>query len=163
MDAMPDVGEAFLIMGEIADSIEQKINILYDCGARNFLFAYIPPAEYGPIANEGLPPEEVPTFLSEAYNYELYLELFDENDDDPLPADINISTINLFEIFQEIMAIREFLGFTNVTDPCITPYVTKGAFCKERDEYFWWDQVHPTKKVHALLGEIALLYVPEPD
>ena len=158
-----DMGAAFTIMEEVADVIEANIRTLYGCGARNFLFVYIPPAEYSPLANQGLPPEEVPTLLSEAYNFNLYLELFDPSDDDPLPADINIAPLNFFFVFKEIMAIRESLGFTNVTDTCITYNVIKDAFCKNRDEYFWWDIVHPTKKVHALLGEIAFMYLPELD
>ncbi|MDH3777523.1 MAG: SGNH/GDSL hydrolase family protein [Gammaproteobacteria bacterium] len=158
-----DMDAAFTIMQEVADVIEANIRTLYGCGARNFMFVYIPPAEYSPLANQGFPPELVPTPLSEAYNYELYLELFDPSDDDPLPADINIAPVNFFDIFKDIMAMRESLGFTNVTDTCITYYVTKGAFCKNRDEYFWWDMVHPTKEVHALLGRIALMYLPELD
>ena len=151
------------IMEDVADVIEANIMRLYGCGARNFMFVYIPPAEYSPLANQGAPPEMVPTPLSEAYNYELYLELFYPFDDDPLPADINISPLNFFDIFEDIMAMREALGFTNVTDTCITYYVTKGAFCENRDEYFWWDVVHPTKKVHALLGQIALMHLPVLD
>jgi phospholipase/lecithinase/hemolysin len=158
-DAM-DMEAVEEIIGDVAGAIEENILRLYACGARNFLFVYIPPAEYSPLANGGVLPELIPTFLSEAYNAQLYLELFV---DSPLPDDINIATVDFFNIFKEIMAMRESLGFTNVTDTCITYYVTKGAFCKNRDEYFWWDVVHPTKKVHALLGEIALIYLPELD
>ena len=164
--AAADVGDmaaVFTIMQEVANAIEENILRLHECGARNFLFAFIPPAEYSPIANQGFPPELIPTPLSEAYNYHLYLELFDPFDDDPLPADINISAISVFDIFKDMMAMRDALGFTNVTDTCITYYVTNGAFCKNRDSYFWWDMVHPTKKVHALLGQIALMYIPELD
>ena len=158
-----DMEAVVTIMEEVADAIEANIRTLYGCGARNLMFVYIPPAEYSPIANQGFPPELVDTPLSEAYNYQLYLELFDPLDDDPLPADMNISTVDFFSIFKNVMAMRESLGFTNVIDTCITYYVTKGAICKNRDEYFWWDMVHPTKKVHALLGQIALFYLPDLD
>ena len=158
-----DMGMVFTIMEEVAEAIEENILRLRECGARNFLFVYIPPAEYSPIANQGFPPEVIPTPLSEAYNYHLYMELFYPDGDDPLPADLNISPISFFDIFKDLMAMREALGFTNVTDTCITYYVTKGAICKNRDEYFWWDMVHPTKRVHALLGQIALMYLPELD
>jgi phospholipase/lecithinase/hemolysin len=62
-----------------------------------------------------------------------------------------------------MMAMPETFGFTNLDDPCITPFVTKGAFCKDRDGYFWWDLLHPTKKTHVLLADYALAYLPVPD
>ena len=158
-----DMFAVFTIMQEVADAIEANIRTLYGCGARNFLFVYIPPAEFSPLANEGLAPELVPTPLSEAYNRELYLELFDPYDDDPLPADINISPLNFYDVFKVIMGLRKPLGFTNVTDTCITYYVTEGAVCKKPNRYFWWDMVHPTKKAHALLGKVAFMYLPKLD
>ena len=151
------------IMAEVADAIELNIRKLYECGARNFLFAYIPPAEYSPIANQGLPPQLVPTPLSEAYNHQLYLELFDPFDDDPLPADINISALDVFDVLKVILAMPKRFGFTNVTDTCITYFVTEGAVCRKPHRYFWWDLVHPTKKAHALLGHIAFMYLPRLD
>jgi len=158
-----DMVAAFTIMQEVADAIEANIRTLYACGARNFLFVYIPPVEYSPLANQGFPPELVPTSLSEAYNHELYLELFDPYDDDPLPADINISAISFFDVFKAILGLRKPLGFTNVTDTCITYFVTEGAVCKKPNRYFWWDIVHPTKKAHAMLGQVALMYLPKLD
>jgi phospholipase/lecithinase/hemolysin len=159
---MDDMGLAMAIMGEVADSIEANIRDLYACGARNLLFVGLPPVEYAPVANQGLPPEDVATDLSEAFIGTVNLALFHE-DHNPLPADMNISTVDFFDIFEDLMAMREELGFTNVINTCITYYVTKGAICKNRDEYFWWDMVHPTKKVHALLGRIALMHLPELD
>ncbi len=156
-----DMVAAFTIMQEVADAIEANIRTLYGCGARNFLFAYIPPVEYAPIANQGLPPELVPTLLSEAYNRELYLELFDPYDDDPLPADINISPLDFFDVVKSIMGMRWRLGFSNVTDTCITYFVTEGAVCRKPYRYFWWDMVHPTRKAHALLGKVAYMYLPK--
>ena len=50
-----DMGAAFTIMEEVADAIEENILRLHECGARNFLFVYIPPAEYSPLANQGFP------------------------------------------------------------------------------------------------------------
>ena len=155
-----EMGMAFMIMQEVAAAIEYNILRLHECGARNFLFVYIPPAEFSPLANQGLPPELVPTPLSEAYNAALYNGLFV---DGPLPADINISTISFFDVFKAILGLRKPLGFTNVTDTCITYFVTKGAVCKKPNKYFWWDMVHPTKKAHALLGQVALMYLPRLD
>ncbi len=155
------MGEAFMIMQGVAGAIEHNILRLHECGARNILFVYIPPLEYSPLANpDGFPPEMIPTPLSEAYNVALYNALFV---DGPLPADINISTISFFDVVKAIMILRKPLGFTNVTDTCITYFVIEGAVCKKPNRYFWWDMVHPTKKAHALLGQVALMYLPKLD
>ena len=46
-------------------------------------------------------------------------------------------------------------GFTNTDTPCLAFGVTAGAFCKDRDDYLFWDAIHPTKEAHAILGGIA--------
>ena len=153
----PDLEAALAIMEGVADSIANNIDRLYDCGARNFLFTNLPPVEYGPVANGGLPPNQVDTILSETYNAVVYMRLFVL---DPRPADMNISIVNFFDFVKGIVTMPELYGFTNVTDACITPYVLKDAFCKSRDEYFFWDQLHPTKAAHALLARFALGQLP---
>ena len=44
--------------------------------------------------------------------------------------------------------------------PALALAVTDGAFCNDRDAYFLWDPLHPTKKVHALFAEFALEKLP---
>jgi outer membrane lipase/esterase len=156
----PDFPTMLTIMNDMAASIEANILELHGCGARNLLFPYLIPLEYTPIGNAGLPPDLIEPFLSELYNGVLYMQLFLV---EPLPADMNISTVNFFNFVEEIMDAPGSFGFTNVTDACVTPYVLKDAFCKNRDAYFWWDQLHPTKAVHALLAEIAYEHLPVPD
>jgi outer membrane lipase/esterase len=157
----PNFEAAMLIMTEMALSIEYNINELYDCGARNLLFAYLPPVEYGPVANGGQHPNQIEPFLSKTYNDVLAWVLF--YDSDPLPSDMNISTIDFMEALDGIVAMSDELGFTNVTDSCVTFGVMQKAFCKDRDGYLWWDPLHPTKKLHALLGKYALAQVHVPD
>lgn len=76
---------------------------------------------------------------------------------------MNISVIDFFAFFTVVTEMPEVFGFTNIMESCVTFGVTKGAFCKDRNEYFFWDPLHPTKKVHALLGEFALGQLPVPD
>jgi phospholipase/lecithinase/hemolysin len=151
-----DTAEIMAIMYGMAASIGANIDTLYQCGARNLLFAYLMPAEAAPIASlMPAPPEPPPVSLSWIYNNAFLGPMVDS-----LPSDMNVSTVDFFYYINEVLATPEEFGFTNVTDPCITPYVHKGVFCKRRDSYFWWDFLHPTKEAHALLAEFALEHLP---
>lgn len=154
--AAPDLPAMLTLMGEMAGSIAGNIDRLYDCGARNLLFAALPPMEYAPIANGGLPPEQIDPILSWTFNNYFLQPMVVQ----PNVARMNVSTVDLFMFVGGIVAMPEYYGFTNVTDACVTPYVLKDAFCKDRDEYAFWDQLHPTKEVHALIGEFALTQLP---
>jgi outer membrane lipase/esterase len=48
-------------------------------------------------------------------------------------------------------------GFTNVTTPCLPPYAPPGA--PSCDVSVFADDLHPTTRVHALIGRSAFTYV----
>jgi len=139
------------------DSIGTNIGVLYGCGARNLLVANIPPLGTAP----GVPEAEKgnATALSAAFNY-MYLQAVI----DFYAGSMNVSTVDFFHFLTfEVMASPEAFGFSNVTDSCVTPGVFIDAFCKDRDGYFFWDPLHPTKKGHAVRAEGALSQLPVPD
>jgi hypothetical protein len=43
-------------------------------------------------------------------------------------------------------------GLTNVTTACVTPEVAPYT-CQSPDEFLYWDGIHPTKAVHAILAQ----------
>jgi hypothetical protein len=48
-------------------------------------------------------------------------------------------------------------GLSEVNAPCITPNVAP-FFCQTPDDYLFWDGIHPTKAVHAIIAnEVAKL------
>ena len=137
----------------MTDSIAENIGILQECGARNLLFAYVLPVEISPL----VPNDPTAPSLSMIYNYMLLQPVIQSYASEP---DMNVSVVDYFWFVNVMMAAPEAFGLTNVTDSCVTFGVTEGAFCKDRDEYFFWDPLHPTKKVHALFAEFALEQLP---
>ena len=137
-------------------SIAENIGILYGCGARNLLFAYIPPLEASPIAP---PPGDPPAPSGSAlYNYVFLAPVLQSYASEPF--NMNVSVVDFFAFVSGMLATPEAFGLTNVTDSCVTFGVTEGAFCKNRDQYFFWDPLHPTRTVHALMAELALEQLP---
>ncbi len=147
--------DALTVLSGMTGSIAANIGILYECGARNLLFAYMPPLEASPITP---PPDPTAPSLSALYNYVFLQPVLAAYSSGPF--DMNVSTVDFFAFVSGMLATPEAFGLTNVTDSCVTFGVVQGAFCKDRDEYFWWDPLHPTKDVHALLGEFAYTQLP---
>lgn len=139
-------------------SIAANIYALYQCGAHNVLVAYLPD-----MASPAVPPEgkASATARSMMFNYFLLQPVI--NTYAGPDFNMNISSVDFFAHTIWLKANAEAFGFTNVTDACITPFVTAGAICEDPDAYFWWDGLHPTKKVHALLAQFALGQLPVPD
>ena len=146
--------DPFVVLSGMTTSIATNIGILRECGARNLLFAYIPPLETSPI----VPHDPTAPSLSAIYNYMFLQPVLDAYRSEPF--NMNVSVVDYFAFVSGMMAAPEAFGLTNVTDSCVTFGVTEGAFCKDRDEYFFWDPLHPTKKVHALFAEVALEHLP---
>jgi phospholipase/lecithinase/hemolysin len=143
------------VLSGMLDSIATNIGILYGCGARNLLIANLPPMGASPGVAEA--DKAAATGLSWMYN------LFVQDIIAFYSDAMSISTFDFFGFLTMVMTTPEAFGFTNVTDACVTPYVIQDAFCKDRDEYLFWDQLHPTKKAHALMGEFALGQLPVLD
>ncbi len=154
--AAQDEAAILEIMNGMASSIAYNIGVLNACGARNLLFAYLPPAESSPIVP--VPPDPAAPSLSAIYNY-----LFLQPVAGYYATVMNVTVVDFFAYISGVLEVPEAFGFTNVTDACVTPGVTQKAFCKNRKEYFWWDALHPTKEVHALMGHKALEQLNAPD
>ena len=156
IDLVNNPEDSMSVLGGMTNSIDENIGILYECGARNLLFAYIPPLEASPMVPQPANPP-VPSG-SWIYNYMFLAPVLESYASEP---DMNVSVVDFFAFVSGMLATHETFGLTNVTDSCITFGVTKGAFCKNRDEYFFWDPLHPTKTAHALMAEEALRVLSE--
>jgi len=71
-----------------------------------------------------------------------------------------IYMLDVFNVFNNILANPISEGFTNTTDECRS--VTGGLFATERScanasRYVFWDEIHPTTAAHRVLGREASL------
>lgn len=144
------------VIPAMLNSIATNIYTLYECGARNLLVANIAPVGLSPmIPDDGS--KEFVNGLSMGYNEAVQFVLAGYAGE---PFNMNISTFDLFHAFADMAANPEDYGFTNVAETCVTFGVRPHAFCKNRDEYLFWDPLHPTKQAHAIMAEFALEQLP---
>jgi phospholipase/lecithinase/hemolysin len=132
-----------------ADAIGDNIRTLYAAGARNFLVWTVPDVGRIP-AILAIPGASGPaTTLTQIFNGLLAAELADVAGD--LPG-INIIPFDAFGLITTIVMNPAQFGLTNVTTACITPN-DPPFFCKNPDEYLFWDGIHPTKAAHEIIAE----------
>ncbi|WP_052050319.1 SGNH/GDSL hydrolase family protein [Leptolyngbya sp. KIOST-1] len=69
---------------------------------------------------------------------------------------IDIIPVDLFGLTNEIIGAPAEFGFTNVTDPLFNPLLPNGPdpLLLNDPGFFWWDQQHPTTRVHDLLSDV---------
>lgn len=97
--------------------------------------------------------------LTSAHNSELAATL--DGLSQKLGSDINVIPVDASSLFNRIIAAPGGFGFTNVTDSCLTEF----GVCDSPDEYFFWDDFHPTTAGHKLVAELvfsALEFKPIP-
>lgn len=183
-----DLGGAIFLASEVADPIlrEQLVNLvlqnaiesvfqnallLAQSGARRFVFLTTPNAGYIPafagspaaifLGNElangfncaivgitpsyGCPflPPGVPTVaeaLVGGFNAEILV--FDSK-----------------TLLDDIILNPENYGLSNTTDHCIKPFEPPFR-CGRPDEYVYWDNIHPTSKVHEIIGKAIVDALP---
>ena len=158
----PPIGEdPQLIVAELLGAIASHVEYLYDCGARNFLIADLLPLGIAPgVALVGNP--DIANEKAKDFNMALQFVIAGL-EDHPKFGDLNVRTTGFYGFGETLVTLAEELGFTYVTEPCITYFVIEDAYCDKPKEYLFWDLLHPSKAAHALLGRHALGQLPVLD
>ena len=132
-------------------SIAGNIGALYMAGARNFLVWRAPNVGLTPaIRSLGPGAVGLGTQLTVGFNAGLdgaVAQLV------ALPG-IRIARLDAFGLLAELVAHPGAYGLSNVTTACITPNVAPFA-CQNPDEFLFWDGIHPTAAVHAIIADTA--------
>jgi phospholipase/lecithinase/hemolysin len=68
--------------------------------------------------------------------------------------EIEITTLDAFQLLNGIVATPAAFGLTNVEDACLQPGVPPFR-CQGVDEYLFWDGIHPTATAHGIVADQA--------
>ncbi len=75
-----------------------------------------------------------------------------------LGAGITVTSIDVFALFDDLLAGSVLPDLTNLTESCLSAVFIP---CSDPDSYLFWDNVHPTAVVHAELArQIEAAYAP---
>ena len=150
----PTLATSQAIIAAAVTAEAQGIAQLYQAGARKFLVVNAPNVAVTPIVTaQG--PQSVAGALLLTQGFNAGLDAALDGLELSLPG-IDIKRVDIFSIVSAIVAAPESEGFSNALDTCITFGVTNNVYCAQRNQYLFWDSVHPTAAGHRTIAEIIL-------
>ncbi|MFI4957242.1 MAG: SGNH/GDSL hydrolase family protein [Gammaproteobacteria bacterium] len=131
----------FLISG-ILQHIKLSMQRLEGAGATHFALVGLPDLAIAPIANDMTQAErKLLTTLSDHFNEGLKI----------IATRYRAEYIDMDTFVTKVIRRANHYGFTNVTDACFNDETFE--ICDQPSEYFFWDDKHPTTRVHELFAE----------
>lgn len=153
-DALEAGTDAGLVLTAALTNISTNIGMLYGAGARKFLVLNAPDLALTPAIltlDKYMPGAgQFAQYLSGAYNAELESLLTAM---EQLPG-IEIVRVDFFQLLHEVVASPTSFGLNVVDSACVMPQ-TPPFTCQQPEQYLFWDGIHPTGVVHAIIAETA--------
>lgn len=141
------------------NSLKASINSLITAGARQFLVFNLPLLGNTPRYNGSQSTRDQYNSRAQQYNTALATMLDTVQANNPA---VPVFRLDVAAFFSQLLANPALFGLTNVTDsaaPGLKPgdasYNTS-LIVPNPNEYVFWDDLHPTKAVHAILAQRAL-------
>lgn len=74
---------------------------------------------------------------------------------------LQIALYDHVAISNKIRANSTQYGFTNINHACQSVYLPSGngSGCSTPDNYYFWDEIHPTRRTHEIIGEDMAAYL----
>ncbi|OYD88563.1 GDSL family lipase [Nostoc sp. 'Peltigera membranacea cyanobiont' 213] len=149
---------------QTVQNLSDAVGLLASSGAKNILVFNLPDLGKIPLALATGQSNNL-TALTNEHNKELAEEL-DKFSNNP---DLNLISVNVSSLFNQIQSNPGEFGFQNVTNPCVVGnFQTIISVCSQPNDYLFYDSVHPTTNAHKLIADTALAAieaksVPEPS
>lgn len=141
-------------------SLAYQVGLLQAYGARKFLFVNVPDIGKTPAVlqlDKQFPGfAGLATTLSQAYNQGLAGVVQYTN-----ATGAQARVLDVYTLLNTVVANPGTYAMTNTTTACVTPGVPPFQ-CKTPDSYVFWDGIHPTKAMHAIVGQQAIGVVSAP-
>jgi outer membrane lipase/esterase len=135
-------------------NVNTLVNTVAGAGAGTILVANLPKLSLTPQFRSpaGLPAAGLADAAAGNFNSTLLTKLRATAAEQP---GSNIIVMDLFRIGDSIAADPAAFGLSNVTDKCFTGT----SVCADPDNYFYFDDVHPTGAGHRLIARLATDYL----
>ena len=146
----------------VAD-ISTHIGTLAAAGAEHFLVPNLPSLGQTP-RHFGEPTQAIFDTLTIEFNQLLKAELDQLRDG----LGVNIVMVDMFKVFRDLEDNPAAFGLTNLTGKALMDGFVAGInpvnIVPNPDEYRFWDEVHPTRVTHRVMGDRAFsALIPEPN
>lgn len=161
--------EAAVIIQQAADSVRSAITSLSLSGARSFLLVNSPNAALVPAAITIASQLNSPEYLERLRKFsKLYRNKLHAIEDDLEHAlGINIREFDLFTYFNKLIRKADDYGFINSTEGCFDrstiSFHPDCLYGLNFDKFVFFDELHPTARTHALIGEAMYQRLIEKD
>lgn len=140
------------VITEALNGIASNIQVLYAAGARKFLVWNAARIDMVPaVTSLGPGATFVAGGLTDGFNQGLVQNVLTPLGN--LPG-IQIARLDIATHMASMIGEPGNFGLTNVTAPCVTPNIPPFT-CQRPDSYFFWDGIHPTKAIHAIISQLA--------
>ncbi len=158
-DALDSPVDSVEIISAAIGTKASMIIKLYDLGARKFLVTDVPDLSLTPAIRLQAAispfPELVITGtrqLVTEYNNALEYSL---QTLEGTFADIQIKRLSFSNILNELVNNSDDYNLQNTEEACIKFGVIESPICSRRNRFLFWDGIHPTRKVHHIVGQFA--------
>ena len=138
------------------NNLSNAIDELHDLGANNILVFNLPDISKTPLGHSHLNSEasDLITDLTHQQNTLLDQSVEELNQANP---ELNLVSFDFNKFFHEILDNPNSFGLTNVTDNCsgipFPDLPDNFNPCDNPDQYFFWDNQHPTTTVHRVIAD----------
>ncbi|MGD1857537.1 MAG: SGNH/GDSL hydrolase family protein [Leptolyngbyaceae cyanobacterium] len=152
LDQLPDA---------VTDNIIDGLTQLSDLGAKEFLVVNLPATGEAPFADflDAQSPLDIPAILNQltsAHNALLSAKLDGFGQARP---EADITVFDIATLFDDILTNPAAFGFANVTESCLLnarPGFLFDGVCDNPEEFFFWDDTHPTTAAYSVVSDFAL-------